>query len=102
MGVFNIHTLCIVPKLTQFTRQAKVDDLDPRPRCVYADDVLWLEVQVDYVLLVNVLHALQDLLHVAGAGGLRVLKGLIHDAFKKLSACDAEQRASNIWTRLFR
>lgn len=79
-------------KLTQFTSQAKVDDLDPRPGRVHADDVLRFEVQVDDVLLVNVLHALQDLLHVAGAGGLCVLKVVVHDAFKELPACNAGQR----------
>lgn len=79
-------------KLTQFTRQAKVDDLDPCTGCVHTDDVLRLEVQVDDVLLVNVLHALQDLLHVAGAGELRVLEVVVHDAFEELPACNTEQK----------
>lgn len=43
---------------------------------------------MDDVLLVNVLHALQDLLHVAGTGGLRVLEVVIHDAFKELPTCN--------------
>lgn len=79
-------------KLTQFACQAKVNDLDPCTRGVHTDDVLRLEVEVDDVLLVDVLHALQDLLHVAGTGGLRVLKVVIHDAFKELSASDTGQR----------
>lgn len=43
---------------------------------------------MDDVLLVDVLHALQDLLHVAGAGRFRVLKVFVRDAFKQLPACD--------------
>lgn len=79
-------------KLTQFTRQAKVDDLDPCTGRVHTDDVLWLEVQVDDVLPVNVLHALQDLHHVAGAGELRVLEVVIHNAFEELPARNTEQK----------
>lgn len=77
-------------RLTQLTGQAEVDDLDARAGGVHTDDVLRFEVQVDDVLLVNVLHALQDLLHVAGAGGLRVLEALVHDAFEELPAGDAK------------
>ncbi len=44
---------------------------------------------MDDVLLVNVPHSLQDLLHVAGTGGLRVLKVVIDDTFKELSTCNA-------------
>lgn len=83
-------------KPTQCTSQAKVDDLDPCASGVYTHNVFWLEVQVDDVLLVNVLHALQDLLHVAGTGGLCVLKVVIHDAFKELAASDAEHTDKSI------
>lgn len=43
------------------------------------------------VLLVYVLHALQDLPHVTGTGELRVLKVIVHEAFEKLSTCDTEE-----------
>lgn len=75
-------------ELTQFGGQAKVNNLDLCPGGVDADNVLRLEVQVDDVLLVHVLHALQDLLHVAGAGGLRVLKVVVDQAFEELAACN--------------
>ena len=78
--------------LTQLAGQAEVDDLDLDVGGVDAHDVLGLEVQVHDVLLVHVLHALQDLLHVAHAGGLRVLEALVHDALKQLTACDAGGR----------
>lgn len=51
---------------------------------------------MDDVLLVNVLHALQDLLHVAGTGGLRVLEALVHDALKELTAGNARQRNDRV------
>lgn len=89
--------------LTEFTGQAKVDDLDLHASGVHADDVLWLEVQVNDILLVYVLHALQDLPHVTGTGELCVLKVIVHEAFEKLSACDAEETdkasASELSTR---
>lgn len=75
-------------ELTQFGGQAKVNNLDLCPGGVDADNVLRLEVQVDDVLLVHVLHALQDLLHVAGARGLRVLKVVVDQAFEELAACN--------------
>lgn len=78
-------------KLTQFTSQAKVNDLDPCTSCVHTDDVLRFEVQVNDILLVNVPHALQDLLHVAGTGRLCVLKVVIHKAFKELPTCNTGQ-----------
>lgn len=76
-------------RLTQFTGQAKVNDLDLRASRVHADNVLWFEVQVDDVLLVDVTHTLQDLLHVAGTGELRVLEVVVHKAFKELPTCNA-------------
>lgn len=75
-------------ELTQFGGQAKVNNLDLCPGGVDADNVLRLEVQVDDVLLVHVLHALQDLLHVASAGGLCVLKVVVDQAFEELAACN--------------
>lgn len=75
-------------ELTQFAGQAKVNNFDLCPGGVDTDDVLRLEVQMDDVLLVHVLHALQDLLHVASAGGLRVLKVLVDQAFEELAACN--------------
>lgn len=69
-------------ELTQFTRQAKVNNLDLGTSCIHTDYVLRFEVQVNDILLVNVLHALQDLLHVAGTCGLCVLKVVIHKTFK--------------------
>lgn len=83
-------------ELTQFTRQAKVNNLDFRPSRVYTDNVLRLEVQVDDVLLVDILHALQDLLHVAGTGGLRVLKVVIDKAFKEFAACNTGPRNNSV------
>lgn len=84
--------------LTQFARQAKVDDLDLCPGCVHAYDVLRFEVQVDNFLLVNILYALQDLLHVAGTGGLCVLKVVAYDAFEELPTCDTNYRNSTTLT----
>lgn len=78
--------------LTQFTGQAKVDDLDLRASRVHADNVLRFKVQVDDVLLVDVLDALQDLPHVLGTAELCVFKVLIHEAFEQLSTCDTDQR----------
>lgn len=43
------------------------------------------------ILLVYVLHALQDLPHITGTGELRVLKVIVHEAFEKLSTCDTEE-----------
>lgn len=83
-------------ELTQFTRQAKVNNLDFRPSRVYTDNVLRLEVQVNDVLLVDILHALQDLLHVAGTGGLRVLKVVIDKAFKEFAACNTGPRNNSV------
>lgn len=76
--------------LTQFTGQAKVDDLDLRASRVHADNVLRFKVQVNDILLVDVLHALQDLPHVMGTGELCVFKVLIHEAFEKLSTCNTD------------
>jgi hypothetical protein len=75
--------------LTQLGCQAKVDDLNPRARGVHAHNVFWLEVQVDNVLPVDVLHALQELMHVACAGRLRVLKVVVRDALKQFPAGNA-------------
>lgn len=83
-------------ELTQFTSQAKVNDLDPCTSCIHTDDVLRFEVQVNDILLVNVPHALQDLLHVAGTGGLRVLKVVIHEAFKELPTCNTGQTNTTV------
>lgn len=77
------------PRLTQLVCQAKVNDLDSSASGVHADNVLWLDIQVHDILLVNVLHALQDLLHVAGTGRLCVLKAFIHNALKELPSCNA-------------
>lgn len=84
-------------QLTQFASQAKVNDLDLCAGCIHTDDVFRFEIQVDDILLVDILHALQDLLHVAGAGGLCVLKIVINNVFKELPTCNTgrtEQRQS--------
>lgn len=47
---------------------------------------------MDDVLLVDVLHALEDLLHVAGTGGLCVLEVFIHDALKELPTCNTGRK----------
>lgn len=47
---------------------------------------------MDYVLLMHVGDPLQDLLHVANAGGLCVFKAVVHDTFKQFSACDATDK----------
>lgn len=78
-------------QLTQLAGEAKVDDFDLCASRVYAHNVLWFEVQVYNVLLVNVLHALQDLPHVTGAGELRVLKVVVYEPLEELPACDAEE-----------
>lgn len=44
---------------------------------------------MDDVLLVYVLHALQDLPHVPGAGELRVLEVVVHQALEELPSRDA-------------
>lgn len=55
---------------------------------------------MDNILLVNILHALQDLLHVAGTGGLSVLKAVVHDAFKELPTCNTGQTSNIIQVAL--
>lgn len=43
------------------------------------------------VLLMHVSDALQDLLHVVHAGELSVLKVVVHDALKQLTASNTEK-----------
>lgn len=73
--------------LTQPPCQAEVDDLDAVAAGTDADDVLRFEVQVDDGLAVHELQPLQDLLHVLGTAGLRVLEVIIHNALKELPTC---------------
>lgn len=71
------------PSLTQLPCQAKVNDLEPVAAWADTDNVLGLEVEVDNSLAMHVLQPLQDLPHVLGAAGLRVLKVIIHNALEE-------------------
>lgn len=51
---------------------------------------------MDNVLLMHVGNPLQDLLHVARTGRLRVLKAVVHNTFKQFPACDATDRRTTV------
>lgn len=55
-------------------------------------NVFRLEVQVNNFLLMNVGDPLQDLLHVAHAGQLRVLKVVIDNTLKQFPAWDTAEK----------
>lgn len=72
-------------KLTQFTGQSKVNDLNERSSAVETDDVFWLQVEVYDAFTMKILNSLHDLSHVVHTCGFCVLEMLVYDALKQLA-----------------